>query len=193
MVLLLGLLTWSLAFAAHAADAAPKPDPSLSPADVVKIQLNALANIDKPSRDAGFETVFGFASPGNRSQTGPVKRFAALVREGYPALLNHRSATLADTVIQRDEAVQGVEIIDRVGVMHRRVPAQPPDRTAVPRLLDDRQRDPGAGRDAGSGDLRVCCEIADSSAHPVNPTKRPGGPMNVPSDGGFAVGGSPGH
>lgn len=121
MVLLLGLLTWSLALAAHAADAAPKPDPSLSPADVVKIQLNALANVDKPSRDAGFETVFGFASPGNRSQTGPVKRFAALVREGYPALLNHRSATLADTVIQRDEAVQGVEIIDRVGVTHRYV------------------------------------------------------------------------
>jgi len=115
---------WLLfAASASAADAAttPKPDPALSPAAVVQLQLAALAKVDQPERDAGFATVFGFASPGNRSQTGPLKRFAGLIREGYPAMLNHRSTTLAPLVMQGDIALQGVELIDRIGVLHRYV------------------------------------------------------------------------
>lgn len=100
---------------------AAKPDPALSPAAVVQLQLAALATIDQPERDAGFATVFGFASPGNRSQTGPLKRFAGLIRESYPAMLNHRSTTLLPLVMQGDIALQGVELIDRVGVLHRYV------------------------------------------------------------------------
>ncbi len=112
---------WLLAGTASAADTAavPKPDPALSPAAVVQLQLAALAKVDQPERDAGFVTVFGFASPGNRSQTGPLKRFAGLIREGYPAMLNHRSTTLLPLVMQGDVAIQGVELIDRIGVLHR--------------------------------------------------------------------------
>jgi len=115
---------WLLfASAASAADVAnpPKPDPALSPAAVVQLQLAALAMVDKPERDAGFVTVFGFASPVNRSQTGPLKRFAGLIREGYPEMLNHRSTTLLPLIMQGDIAIQGVELIDRIGVLHRYV------------------------------------------------------------------------
>lgn len=112
-----------LAGTAAATDNAPtpKPDPALSPAAVVQLQLAALARVDQPERDAGFAVVFGFASPGNRSQTGPLKRFAGLIRDAYPAMLNHRSTTLAPLVMQGDIALQGVELIDRIGVLHRYV------------------------------------------------------------------------
>ncbi len=99
----------------------PKPDPALNPAAVVQLQLAALARVDQPQRDAGMAVVFGFASPGNRSLTGPLKRFAAMIREGYPALLNHRSSTLAPLIMQGDIALQGVELIDREGRRHRYV------------------------------------------------------------------------
>lgn len=114
-------LTVAGAVAAADTTTMPKPDPALSPAAVVQLQLAALARVDQPERDAGFAVVFGFASPGNRSQTGPLKRFTGLIRESYPAMLNHRSTTLAPLVLQGDIALQGVELIDRIGVLHRYV------------------------------------------------------------------------
>lgn len=98
-----------------------KPDPALSPAAVVQLQLAALANVDRPTRDAGLATVFGFASPGNRDLTGPLKRFAAMIRNGYPEMLNHRSTTLTPLVMDGEIALQGVELIDREGRLHRYV------------------------------------------------------------------------
>lgn len=113
-----------LLLAGSAAAAGPlpaKPDPALSPAAVVQLQLAALARVDQPQRDAGLAVVFGFASPGNRKLTGPLKRFATMIREGYPEMLNHRGTTLAPLVMQGDVALQGVELIDRSGVLHRYV------------------------------------------------------------------------
>lgn len=120
------LIPWLWMLLAGSASAAsgslqPKPDPALSPAAVVQLQLAALARVDHPQRDAGMAVVFGFASPGNRSLTGPLKRFATMIREGYPALLNHRSSTLAPLIMQGDIALQGVELIDREGRQHRYV------------------------------------------------------------------------
>lgn len=120
---LIPLLWLLLAGSASAAAGSlqPKPDPALNPAAVVQLQLAALARVDQPQRDAGMAVVFGFASPGNRSLTGPLKRFAAMIREGYPGLLNHRSSTLAPLIMQGDLALQGVELIDREGRRHRYV------------------------------------------------------------------------
>ena len=87
----------------------------------MQLQLAALAHVDQPVRDAGFALVFGFASPGNRSQTGPLERFAAMLRKGYPEMLNHRSSRLAALVSEGDQAIQGVELIDRGGARHRYV------------------------------------------------------------------------
>ena len=40
-----------------------EPDPSLSPQDVVSIQIEALRNNDTPYEDRGIEVTFNFASP----------------------------------------------------------------------------------------------------------------------------------
>lgn len=104
---------------AGAPGSTPGPSPALDPAAVVRIQLEALAHVDQPVRDAGIAIVFSFASPGNQAQTGPLKHFAEILRKGYPEMLNHRSATLLPTVMNGAQALQGVELIDSAGIAHR--------------------------------------------------------------------------
>lgn len=58
----------------------PEPSPDLTAAEVVRIQVEALQHNDEPHDDAGIETAFRFASPSNRSATGPIQRFAAMVK-----------------------------------------------------------------------------------------------------------------
>ncbi len=118
--LLFPILLYAAAGNAMAATkpSAAKPDPKLDPATVVRIQLDALAHVDEPVRDAGIAVVFGFSTPENQAQTGPFRRFAELVRTAYPEMLNHRAAILATTVVRGDHALQGVDLIDRAGSVH---------------------------------------------------------------------------
>ena len=58
-----------------------EPDPSLSPRDVVSIQIEALRNNDTPYENRGIEVAFNFASPTNKRITGPIERFAVMVRK----------------------------------------------------------------------------------------------------------------
>jgi hypothetical protein len=116
--ILLGAALLPLAAAAYAAPV-PHPDPKLDPAAVVRIQLKAMAHNDRPRPDAGLAIVYGFASPVNREQTGPLEHFSAMVHTGYGQLLNHRSARLSHTIIDGDQALQGVELVDQHGVTVR--------------------------------------------------------------------------
>lgn len=93
------------------------PAPALSPKAVVEAQLSALRE-DSPQ---GLMRAFQFASPANRSLTGPVERFSAMIRDSYPELLGHRSAIYGETLIKEDEAAQAVEIIARDGQVYRYV------------------------------------------------------------------------
>lgn len=115
----LPMVLWLLASVAHAE--APQPSPRQSPAQVVTIQLQALREVDRPHPDAGFATVFRFASPENRAQTGPLPRFSRMIRDGYGELVNHRSARLLTTLQQGEEAMQPVEVTSRAGRVIRYV------------------------------------------------------------------------
>ena len=67
----------------------PTPSPALSPEDVIRIQLEALRNNNKPYANAGIEITFRFASPGNKQVTGPLGHFATLFDAfPYNALLD---------------------------------------------------------------------------------------------------------
>ena len=58
----------------------PGPSEEMGPADVVKIQLGAMEANDEPFPNAGIATAFKFASPSNREQTGPLKRFILMIK-----------------------------------------------------------------------------------------------------------------
>lgn len=90
------------------------PSPGLSVTEVVETQLAAL----KRGEDVDLAVVFAFASPNNREQTGPLPRFISMLRNGYDALIEHRTAELSPPLLDGDQALQPVRLIGRDGREH---------------------------------------------------------------------------
>ena len=103
------LLAATAAGSVHAA--MPEPGPAWTPAEVVRIQLEALrAN---GADDAGIATCFAFASPGNRRVTGPLARFARMIRQGpYALMLRYRDAEFHPVEVGSCVALQRVTLLD---------------------------------------------------------------------------------
>ena len=68
------------------------PNPDIAPAEVIAIQLNGLQYNDSPEIDAGIRQTWAFAHPRNRAMTGPLQRFATMLKSpGYDMMLYHAS------------------------------------------------------------------------------------------------------
>lgn len=75
------------------------PSPAFEPKHVVELQLDGLRQND----DAGIAQAWAFAHPENKKLTGPLPRFANLLRSpAYRILLGHRAHQI-DAVSQSDE------------------------------------------------------------------------------------------
>jgi len=86
------------------------PTPTLSPAQVVRIQLNALRNNDAYNR--GIEVAFRFASPVNRQQTGPLPRFISMIKEGpYRLMLDYQNVAYHPVEVVEGRARQLVTLV----------------------------------------------------------------------------------
>lgn len=86
------------------------PTPDLSPAQVVRIQLNALRHND--ARDRGIEVAFRFASPGNRENTGPLTRFISMIKQRpYSLMLAYDNAAYHPLEIIEGRARQRVTLV----------------------------------------------------------------------------------
>ena len=121
MAVFLALTTASLA---QSTNHGAFPGPEHGPADVVRIQVQALANNDAPYRNAGIEIAFRFASPANKRVTGPLRRFIRLLYDPtYRPFLNHKVAHFGQVDIQGSEATQTVILTavngQRVGYVFR--------------------------------------------------------------------------
>jgi hypothetical protein len=85
------LFLWAGYGKAVAADMV-QPSPYIAAAEVVAIQLNGLQYNDTPQIDAGILQTWAFAHPRNRTITGPLPRFAAMLKgPGYSMMINHLS------------------------------------------------------------------------------------------------------
>lgn len=88
-VLLVSVFLISIAGNAPAAELIG-PDPTLSPEQVVAIQLDALRRNDDPTPNAGIAQTYALAHPNNRRATGPLPRFELMIRSpAYRLLLGH--------------------------------------------------------------------------------------------------------
>lgn len=88
----------------------PAPHPDLAPDEVVRIQLEALR--DGGPDDAGIAVAFRFASPENRRVTGPLARFARMIRSGaYAPMLSFTDAVFAPLEEQGRQAIQDVTLV----------------------------------------------------------------------------------
>lgn len=94
----------------------PQPDPALSPEEVVRIQVGALARNDDPEPDAGIGITWRFASPANKRMTGPLPRFVGLVKNpAYGAMIGHRAAMVESARVDGQDAVVRVLVQDGDG------------------------------------------------------------------------------
>ena len=91
--------------------AIPQPSVDLAPEDVVGIVIGALSRNDTPYADAGIETTFNFASPGNKVNTGPLERFIRMVKgEPYGIMVDHAESELSEVVLTANKAYQLVRL-----------------------------------------------------------------------------------
>ena len=84
----------SLPFNPVHAEGACSPAPNIdnTPQEVVKTVIDALRDNDQ--NNTGIATVFCFASPTNKSSTGPLERFTAMITNGYGEMLTTLTTTL---------------------------------------------------------------------------------------------------
>lgn len=93
----------------HPLSEALVPDATLSPGEVIRIQLEALRHNDE--HDRGIAVAFRFASPSNRTNTGPLLRFIAMIKEGpYALMLGFREAAYGPVETVSDRARQRVTL-----------------------------------------------------------------------------------
>jgi len=94
------------------------PDPALSPAEVVSIQLTALQANDTPETDAGIAQTWAFAHPDNKRMTGPLPRFAQMIKgPQYRMLLDHRSHEVKEVSRTDNQAVFAVTVTSQTGTV----------------------------------------------------------------------------
>lgn len=92
------------------------PSPELTPDEVVRTVVGALARNDSPSPQSGVSVAFNFASPSNRNATGPFHRFVLLVHSGqYLPLINHTAAEFGPVRVDNDRATRLVTVRDSFG------------------------------------------------------------------------------
>lgn len=101
LVFLLGLVSERLN-----ANQSAEPAATLSPNDVVRIQLEALGRNDANGPDSGIRIAFRFASPSNKLQTGPIEKFITILRNpAYVAMIDNKALEFGDTIIENNSAL----------------------------------------------------------------------------------------
>jgi Domain of unknown function (DUF4864) len=82
-----------------------KPDPALTPKQVIEFQLQVLQHNDELAENRGIERAFRFASPNNRTVTGPLQHFIQIINQpSYSALLNSASYIIGQVEIVNEQA-----------------------------------------------------------------------------------------
>jgi hypothetical protein len=96
------------------------PNNSILPADVIKIQLNALMDNDGKFKDSGIEQTWNFAHPNNKKNTGPLPNFKMMIKgNSYQMLLNHLSHTITELGSSDKWAQFEVVILDKEKIYHK--------------------------------------------------------------------------
>ena len=96
------------------------PNNTISPREVVKIQLTGLQQNDLEYKDSGIEQTWKFAHPNNRRVTGPLSNFKMMIKsESYGMMINHLSHTITELGSSDKWAQFEVIILDKDKIYHK--------------------------------------------------------------------------
>ena len=90
-----------------------KPNNSIEPFQVVKIQLRSLKENDKPVKDNGIVQTWEFAHPNNKKFTGPLNKFKEMIKgDSYKMLIDHENHEVKQIFSNNEVVVFEVVIMD---------------------------------------------------------------------------------
>jgi hypothetical protein len=91
-----------------------KPNNSIEPYQVLKIQLSSLKKNDDPYKNSGILQTWEFAHPNNQKNTGPLNRFIKMLKgDSYKMLLNHTEHKIIEVKLTNSVASYEVTILDK--------------------------------------------------------------------------------
>ena len=90
-----------------------KPNETITPMKVVKIQLDGLKKNNSSYKDQGIEQTWEFAHPNNKIFTGPLDRFKEMIKsESYKMLLNHKDHKINEIYSEDNKVIFEVIVMD---------------------------------------------------------------------------------
>ena len=96
------------------------PNNTISPKEVVKIQLSGLQQNDLKYKDSGIEQTWQFAHPNNKRVTGPLSNFKMMIKsDSYGMMINHLSHTITEVGSSDKWAQFEVIILDKDKIYHK--------------------------------------------------------------------------
>ena len=96
------------------------PDSTISPQEVVKIQLSGLQKNDLKYKDSGIEQTWNFAHPNNKKVTGPLGNFKRMIKgASYKMMIDHLSHTITELGSSDKWAQFEVIILDKNKIYHK--------------------------------------------------------------------------
>ena len=96
------------------------PNNTISPKQVVKIQLSGLQQNDLEYKDSGIEQTWKFAHPKNKRVTGPLSNFKMMIKsDSYEMMINHLSHTITELGSSDKWAQFEVIILDKNKIYHK--------------------------------------------------------------------------
>ena len=96
------------------------PNNTISPREVVKIQLSGLQQNDLDYKDSGIEQTWQFAHPNNKRVTGPLNNFKMMIKsDSYRMMINHLSHTITELGSSDKWAQFEVIILDKDKIYHK--------------------------------------------------------------------------
>ena len=96
------------------------PNNTISPKEVVKIQLSGLQQNDLNYKDSGIEQTWQFAHPNNKRVTGPLNNFKMMIKsDSYGMMINHLSHTITEVGSSDKWAQFEVIILDKDKIYHK--------------------------------------------------------------------------
>ena len=97
-----------------------EPNSTISPKEVVKIQLSGLQQNDLEYKDSGIEQTWKFAHPNNKRVTGPLNNFKMMIKsDSYGMMINHLSHTITEVGSSDKWAQFEVIILDKDKIYHK--------------------------------------------------------------------------
>ena len=93
---------------------------SISPKEVVSIQLSGLKNNDQVYKDSGIEQTWNFAHPNNKRVTGPLDNFKRMIKsDSYQMMIDHLNHTITEVGSSDKWAQFEVIILDKNKIYHK--------------------------------------------------------------------------